>query len=425
MAPLKCQQNLVMLAIVMVLALGGILQSQGEESEEPWVGNNHIGLQQLSPTNYPKKDGTFNVKVEIRSHAPDGHVRFKFSNSNVSSWKGHAMNAGNELHDDPDLTLTVDQQTPQAGITWSAPPAEPNVQKIGAAWDGDAPEPFIVKVQVHDYGAYGTLTAQLYYDGEKQGGAVSLDLPRDDNGNKIADGWQNDTSENYDASADDEEGPTGNSNDGDGFSVYEEYRGFMVGGEHVRGDPAKKDLFIYSSLSEGIGYASALAEDTGEVFKVHSILQSEISGSHRIDYNDAGIPGGYTVEQKAVYVQEDTETEGDVIYDEHNHGPVYGLAVPKYPYNSPNVPSRMQHAIIYTQNIRTQLEKATETISEAEAKRLVIGHETGHCINLDDVLSTTVGYSIMQHETLLSDICSQDSEFFPASWHASEYKLVP
>ncbi len=424
MAPLKCQQNLVMLAIVMVLALGGILQSQGEESEEPWVGNNHIGLQQLSPTNYPKKDGTFNVKVEIRSHAPDGHVRFKFSNSNVSSWKGHAMNAGNELNSDPDLTLTIDQQTPQAGITWSAPPAEPGVQLIGAGWDGDAPDPFTVKVKVHDYGAYGTLTAQLYYDGGEPEEPVSLDLPRDDNGNKIADGWQNDGSENYDASADDEEGSGSNNHDGDGFSVFEEYRGFIVRGLHTRDytpqtgtyDPtAQKDLFVYSNLAEGYGYASNLPADT---FKVWLVDWNDMDGAvRRMDSKGTDIPGN-SIGQKALKVLKDDITSQDEDYGKTN------AAQPAPPGQSPGTPFQVGDIIIYYKKIRKDTpahnDEVTPDPADADARKKVIGHEIGHGINVDHHVGS--GPCIMEGWVNIMDQGTQYADHGDGD-HASEFKL--
>ena len=382
MAPLKCQQNLVMLAIVMVLALGGILQSQGEESEEPWVGNNHIGLQQLSPTNYPKKDGTFNVKMEIRSHAPDGHVRFKFSNSNVSSWKGHAMNAGNELNSDPDLTLTVDQQTPQAGITWSAPPAEPGVQLIGAGWDGDAPDPFTVKVKVHDYGAYGTLTAQLYYDGGEPEEPVSLDLPRDDNGNKIADGWQNDGSENYDASADDETGSGGNLNNGDNFSVFTEYRGFeLVTGysgsglttDHKRLSPSQKEVLIFvaggSITSHGIGYASHLENDTGEKIVAYQVTKHSGYPHYWVNYKGTDVPGHR--DQRVVRVLENTVDLLERLGYTHPYPNVYF---------SVYYPNRVDYIYIYTLEIDNTY---TSQSDRNKVRQSVMGHEIGHAINLD------------------------------------------
>src|SRR5262249_10782071 len=42
--------------------------------------------------------------------------------------------------------------------------------------------------------------------------------------------------------------PAGDSNKGDGFSNYEEYRGFVINAEHRRTDPTIKDIFIKNRL---------------------------------------------------------------------------------------------------------------------------------------------------------------------------------
>ena len=106
------------------------------------------------------------------------------------------------------------------------------------------------------YGAYGDVTATLY----NQNSSDTISIPRDDNNNKIADGWKNDGSHVDDptttdideavewAKSDDESGLTANIFHGDGFSVFEEYRGFRVGSGHRHTDPAKKDLSSQTEL---------------------------------------------------------------------------------------------------------------------------------------------------------------------------------
>jgi hypothetical protein len=61
-------------------------------------------------------------------------------------------------------------------------------------------------------------------------------LPRDANNNGIADSFETAFGGNLVPSAD---------LDLDGHSNLDEYRGFIVSGRHVRGDPRKKDLFVF------------------------------------------------------------------------------------------------------------------------------------------------------------------------------------
>jgi hypothetical protein len=113
-----------------------------------------------------------------------------------------------------------------------------------------------------DYGGFATVTAQ-----RGTSSATPLRVPRDDDSNKIPDsGWKlfanltlygmvEDAHTPYFASDDQDTDPTGNGVVGDGLVNFEEYRGFIVRGEHRRTNPYGKDLFIDSTLTTDIGYA--------------------------------------------------------------------------------------------------------------------------------------------------------------------------
>jgi hypothetical protein len=115
----------------------------------------------------------------------------------------------------------------------------------------------------HDYGAYGKLkvTFQLQ-DGsgpfdahlKDKPNVTEMTIPLDDNGNHIADKWEKDNGvfeKNLLPDSDDDSIPEGKDGPGDGLSLYEEYRGFMVSGQHKRTNPNIKDLFVYDKSGFG------------------------------------------------------------------------------------------------------------------------------------------------------------------------------
>jgi hypothetical protein len=127
----------------------------------------------------------------------------------------------------------------------------------------------VARIDCEDFGAYSTVEATapdccpLKYDGVNHVvGPVSQEearvkVPKDDNDNQIADGYvdlcNNDQVDNPKATDDKDKFPVGNGVEGDGFSAYEEYRGFMVSGDrHIRTSWFDKDLFIHDSDCLGL-----------------------------------------------------------------------------------------------------------------------------------------------------------------------------
>jgi len=112
-----------------------------------------------------------------------------------------------------------------------------------------------VTVSSYDWGAWGKLKITAILDDNTEVVAhlkdkpdvKSLSIPKDDNGNKIADAWEDtldgDSSTKEDADEDNDP-DTGSGHIGDGLSVYEEYRGFRIQGGHQRLNPSQKDVFI-------------------------------------------------------------------------------------------------------------------------------------------------------------------------------------
>jgi hypothetical protein len=124
-------------------------------------------------------------------------------------------------------------------------------------------------INCYDFGAYGRLRAEVLVDDgtrlkaylESDPGEDYLDIPRDDNGNRIADVWEEENAVpgNLPPTWDEAGSPAGQSTFGDGISLYEKYRGFFVKGNHQRLDPHRKHLFIYDPT----GWAQMAATEPG------------------------------------------------------------------------------------------------------------------------------------------------------------------
>jgi hypothetical protein len=120
---------------------------------------------------------------------------------------------------------------------------------------------FIAVITSYDYGSFGKLTAtvtlefgsqyQAHFKNDKR--TVIL-LPKDDNNNQVADEWEIEQGifqKNYSSFWDGEK-EDNNDHDGDGLTLYEEYRGMMVKGKHLRLNPNVKDIIIANTTSQKI-----------------------------------------------------------------------------------------------------------------------------------------------------------------------------
>ena len=124
-----------------------------------------------------------------------------------------------------------------------------------------------ILIQSLDFGSYGQLSGKIKVNGtwweakHEELGIAWLPVPWDENNNMIADEWENQIGiygKNYPPTWDEDPEPASQFSIGDGFTLYEEYRGFTETGnllsnaanvqvkkQHVRLDPEYKDVFIY------------------------------------------------------------------------------------------------------------------------------------------------------------------------------------
>jgi hypothetical protein len=218
--------------------------------------------------------------------------RFRFELSATSREPGVCMNwpvfgpdAAAVPKEDPDYDLRF---TDAVGLPTQLSPkkqkaaVKPFADQLGrpAAW---------VQLDCYDFGAHADLRviAELA-DGREitghlqasDGPCYIIKLPERRDGSLIAQNWRDEMKTTDDDAADDDSQPTADGQKGDGFSTYEEYRGFRLDGAHKRLRPERKDLLLCNLLGTSAEPAldllmSKTADAGGKGFAIHYHLRPD------------------------------------------------------------------------------------------------------------------------------------------------------
>ncbi len=147
----------------------------------------------------------------------------------------------------PNNQLQITENEQEATTVEGTPRTEATV--VMRAWDWGGSAELHVSAELEGGG---------HVDGELEGSRERIILlPRRSGGSHIADAWKESRGVvGLADDADDEPTPRGDpgrgGHDGDGLTLYEEYRGFHVetegGQQHAYGDPIKKDFFVVDHI---------------------------------------------------------------------------------------------------------------------------------------------------------------------------------
>jgi hypothetical protein len=164
-----------------------------------------------------------------------------------------------------------------------------------------------ITITSYDWAAYGKLKVTAILDDKspnikayvratpkvKSGpGVITLTIPQDDDGNRIADVLDRQLGGGS-ASDDNDDTPIGDGTTGDGLSYWEEARGFRMQGKTSPTNPRKKDLFVFNpdkldlSLFAKSGIVvhqvdeSEFCSDCDSASSNHNVLNSADRGSAR------------------------------------------------------------------------------------------------------------------------------------------------
>lgn len=154
----------------------------------------------------------------------------------------------------------------------------------------------------YDCGGWADVMAEAYLESGRilighlkgQPNERKLLVPDRDKTSKIARSWTSPGKDKEDL----DDQPPGDGQPGDGFSNYEEYRGFMVGGAWKDGDPAKKEIFIRNNTPARAAGGVDLFEKISKL-RVHRLDAGQMSDERVVNFNHGH---AHAVDQHGLYL---------------------------------------------------------------------------------------------------------------------------
>ena len=406
------------MSIIVLLLSPDIVYANGLSIELRPSFNRNTEPEGPNPNN-PNHYTTFTFNLVIKGNKPNAYYNIT-ATLDSTKYRGSSANYGGWLLDE-DLKFHRDDYIRNGTklLVWDYGGIK-NLSKSLTTNAASNDIPTSIVIRCYDYGPKGKVTVKIKETGLFGPSATdSHSVPYDENDNGILDGWNNDdmrthkgflgkTKPGFDKKADDESF-TGNSNNGDGWSVVNEFRGLWGKTKHIRLDPSKKDVIFgtgASLSSHGTGYYNIpyheirhvdltyvlhpfanVSNDNMTAPKPNKDINKDIGW---VNFNSEQLPGF-----KRVWAIRVTSRGKHPLQKSLKWGDTLGLAA----RGSPNKRSLI---IIFTGEIREhmtnvfeirkndktknftyqpyQLEGAIHTLTSA-----VISHEIGHTLNLDDI----------------------------------------
>lgn len=275
------------------LSIGPFDPANPVDERPKFLPGSKVGGASLDPVAMPQNLGLHVLTGEKNK----GSVTFTLSD--VSRYPGIAMN----------YPITSPANTPDFALR---DPAGKQTQTVTIPFSGSAYTS--VTLLALDYGARARLAVSIT-SGKTTYQLKTITLPQDANANGIPDrGWEalansatgsmNHVSDVHPPASDSDDDPVvsglpSQGITGDGLSVSEEYRGFVVRGAHRRLNPLRRDLFIVINAED-----DAFDDRVTELpVAVHEIRPSEALGEYGpvVNPNRASVPGASL--QRAIFAR--------------------------------------------------------------------------------------------------------------------------
>ncbi|WP_138223056.1 hypothetical protein [Nibricoccus aquaticus] len=162
-----------------------------------------------------------------------------------------------------------------------------------------------IAVESYDFGGRSELLVVCELEdgreliGKLKGAAdPAVRLPKRAAGDWVAQSWRDAHGVKALSAGDDEEKVAGQPLNGDGFTLYEEYRGWAIGGKHYEGDPKRKDFFVRNYIGRPAEAGIALFSSVTQIRVQHRQTDQEFNLSRVMNLNHRDAP--HRVDQHCV-----------------------------------------------------------------------------------------------------------------------------
>ena len=253
-----------------------------------------------------------------------------------------------------------------------------------------------VLVAARDTGAYGVLEGKSIALGLESKNLrttkTTLSLPMDDNVYHIADQWEKDGGiygKNLQPTWDEEDTPSGMKKNGDGLTLFEEYRGLLVD------DDSGKEIFQrFSPQQKQKKLFLFLADKDKALHKAGAELYGAATGIQIVYLHNASRLAlhGASIYPRWVNFNETPFTigpqDGVWVDDLLNDGPGYARGLTDFPDQNVHTPETTQFINISREAIQGQVEIWRQELDQVPALEAYVSAATQLNVNLDSVRKT-------------------------------------
>jgi len=233
-------------------------------------------------------------------------------------------------------------------------------------------------VSCYDYGACAEIkiTAMVngqeivgYRKGDLSKEKAPIRLPKRKSDSHVADLWKD--QHQVQGSADDDDSdntPVGDEHQGDGFSLYQEYRGFSEKMSHLRTNPDEKDFFVRNKIGGAETVTEILKFARASGLRVHHKLQSGEMGADGLMTVNAGWAALHP--QNGIYLRGQTKDEGE------------SRAVTKDEYKGIESTPGTKKAVLIRKGGENVFDSEVGVFVQEKFRFTSVAHELAHCCSV-------------------------------------------